>query len=45
MKTFHLVIKDFLSFGKIEEACSAQGATLCLGFTSVLCFYLAQVNF
>ena len=48
MKTFHLVIKDFLSSGKIVEARSAQGASLCPRFTSdilVLCFYLAQVKF
>ena len=29
MKTFHLVIKDFLSSGKIVEARSVQGASLC----------------
>ena len=32
MKTFPLVIKDFLSSGTIEEAFSAKGATLCLRF-------------
>ena len=43
MKTFHLVIKDFLSSGKIEKARSAQGAPLGPRFTSdilVLCFYV-----
>ena len=48
MKTFHLVIKDFLSSGKIEGTRSTQGATLCLRYTSdilVLCFYFAQVKF
>ena len=36
MKTFHLVIKDFLSSGKIEKARSAQGAPLCPRFTMLL---------
>ena len=47
-KSFHLVIKDFLSSGKIEGARSTQGATLCLRYTSdilVLCSYFAQVKF
>ena len=48
MSTFHLIIEDFLSSGEIEEARSAQGATLCQIFTSdilVLCFYFAQAKF
>ena len=42
MSAFHLVIKDFQSSGKIEEARSAQGAALYPRFASdilVLCFY------
>ena len=39
MKTFYLVIKDFLSSGKIEETRSAKVATLCLRFTSDILVY------
>ena len=43
VSTFHLVIKDFLSSGKIAEALSAKGAPFCLG--SIYLRYFGTMKF